>query len=198
MAGDSVTVRVAAHNGGDEAVSGATLSMQVPDGTSAVSGSVVLDGAPVASTTDAGWLDVSVGNIGAGETAVLQAWLETDTDFAGEQVVAAGRINYEDGGPVSESVGLGAALVRQVIIDAPRITDVRTLRVSGRAPAGSAVSVTADGVAMATTETTPGGLWQAQITLPETPLPRVWSLVAEADTDPDPTSSAARVIRSMG
>lgn len=195
VAGDSVTVRVAAHNGGDEAVSGATLSMQVPDGTSAVSGSVVLDGAPVASTTDAGWLDVSVGNIGAGETAVLQAWLETDTDFAGEQVVVAGRINYEDGGPVSESVGLGAALVRQGTIDAPRITDVRTLRVSGRAPAGSAVSVTADGVAMATTETTPGGLWQAQITLPETPLPRVWSLVAEADTDPDPTSSAARAIR---
>jgi hypothetical protein len=194
VGGDIVNVRLAAHNGDNDAVSEAVVSIQVPDGTTVVPDSVLLDGVAVDSTSNGGWLEVDVGEVASAATAVMQVWLQTDADLSAEQLVMPGRISYTSGGPVTEPLGLGAAVVRHVTIEAPRITDVRTLSVGGRAPADSAVIVTADGVNLATTTATPGGLWWTKITLPETPLPRGWALVAEADTLPDPTRSAPRPI----
>ena len=193
LPGGVVTARLVAVNGGD-AVADGVLSLSVPFGTTVTPGSVLLDGTPVAFSETDGWLDVALGAIGAGESHTLRAWLETETDFPSDQVVTQGRVSYVDGGHVTELLGLAVATVNRVSIDAPRITDVRTLIVSGRAPAGETVEVLADGIPLGATTATPGGLWNMRIELPETPLRRGWALQAVAASGATTVESELRGI----
>ena len=139
LPGERVVVRVEAENTGPDPATGSMLGIQVPSGTSVVPGSVVLNGSPLAWAMNGSWLEVDAGTIARGDSAVVQAWLETADNFLRTAVPTQGRIRYTMAGSVTEFLGSAASAVIGVTLVAPSASSDFDVPVSGRAPAGSIV-----------------------------------------------------------
>ncbi len=197
--GDWVTARVAAYNGGVVDATSTVLSLEVPADTVPLTQSVLLNGQPIPSgdvTFLSGSLVVDIGTIPAGQSATVRATFAVQPGATHDHIGITAELEYGAGGGIeNELLGQDFAAVDVVTLNAPRIGRSRTLALGGRAPAGSAITVLADGAPLATADTNARGRWNVVTTIPETPLPRDWTFVAVADTLPEPVTSASANFR---
>ncbi|WP_248928497.1 S-layer homology domain-containing protein [Paenibacillus hamazuiensis] len=191
MAGDTVTVRGSYKlASGAAAVSDASLVIPIPAGTSLPEGSVMMNGVSATPVIQDGKAIVPIGQIASGKDGAFSFRLKMGSAVSSDVQMNV-TIRYTPAGADSQKEELlGAAFVRvgEVSLEAPELSLNRTIRVSGRAPAGQKVTVYADEAIVGYAVATAGGLWYTQVTLPEKAPDTVWNeaaryrLTAKAET----------------
>lgn len=182
MPGDRVQFRAQFKNNGS-AVTGAVATIEQPAGATLVPGSVVLDGNPVTpQVAGDGSLTVPVGDLAGGAGGVLSYSVDLSSAAAPTSTVGSlVKLAFTaDGAPQVESLQSGSVAIAGVTLEAPTQINQLTLTASGRAPAASPISVFDGSTLLATTTSSPGGYWQAPLSLTDFSGPHWYDLRAEA------------------
>lgn len=154
----------------------ANLLVEVPYGTSLQEESVVVDGTAASAVKQAdGRYLIPLGNPSAGRSGTIQYRLIVG-DHNLKQLEAKLTISYRkgSGAPKEELIGSVFLNTVELTLTAPRLSASQEIFVSGRAPAGSQVIVTADGETIGTAEASPVGFWSASVELPVKPDSSIW------------------------
>lgn len=144
----------------------------VPDGTTLVAGSLILDGRPVTGTPSGAYVEVPLGTMAGDASGALRYQLRADDDLAGRLV---GEVELRYGPPasrVSESLRPATVTVQGVTVTGPSATSSHVVPLSGRGPAGHAVAILDGGVPVGQALVGPGGFWSSTVTLVEQPRGR--------------------------
>lgn len=182
LPGGDVEMRASWRNRG-VAVSGVTARIAVPADTTLVADSVILDGRPVPATPGDGYVDVDLGAITADGAGSLRYRLRAGADAT----AVPGRVDLRYGGggeQLAESLEPVTVPVVAVTIAGPANVSSTRIPLSGRAPAGRAVTISDGGVPVGTAIAGPGGYWSAAVPLAEQPRTRAQHrIVAEVVVD---------------
>ncbi len=164
-AGETVDVRTAVHNDSGQVLHHATATLQVPAYTTLGDSSVLLDGKPVPFTTvDGDHVQVAIGDLPAGGTAVVHQALAVDPSAPADTDLTATSTAAADGVDPTQ-IGSAGITVGGLTLDAPLHTQVTDIHVSGRAPAGLTVTVSDGDARIGTFTASAGGYWDGQVTL---------------------------------
>lgn len=173
-AGARFDLRTVLHQGRIGDVNDAVARITLPAGTSLVPESLTLDGRPVPATVVDGALEVELGDRRFNtfdnlvEAWVLRYQLATDGVTPGDdlQTTTHVRVPAENAG-IPHLAGAVTVHVAAVTLDAPDRTSTRTLELSGRAPAGTAVRLRDGTTHLGDATAGAGGLWRLSVTLPD-------------------------------
>ncbi|MXG90375.1 carboxypeptidase regulatory-like domain-containing protein [Nocardioides flavescens] len=152
--------------------------VSVPQGSTLVPGSLLLDGRPVQGTAGDGYVDVALGDVPTSGTGTLRYRLEAAPSLAGTDgagLSAGVELRWPGG---AETLAPAVVGIAGVTIGGPAVSTTLRVPVSGRAPAGSLVSISDAGVVIGETLTGPGGYWSTAVTVTERRTQPRHSLVA--------------------
>ncbi|MNI08245.1 hypothetical protein D3C73_612720 [compost metagenome] len=168
--GSHVTMRGTYRNGSNEPIITPTLLIRIPQGTSLVPNSVVMNGSAVdhvvVGADSLAKVNLS-GDLAAGEEGTVLYQLRVN-EVASEFLTAEIGMRFKQ--TATDDMGeeeIASVLVQttQVSLDAPSKVDKTSFMVSGRAVPGSRV-ILYDGVRVAAeTSASPGGYWNQRVTL---------------------------------
>ncbi|MHA6482805.1 S-layer homology domain-containing protein [Paenibacillus sp. strain BS8-2] len=175
--GDSVTLRAEYLLNDAASVTDTQLVIGVAAGSSLLKDSVILNNAPVEVAEEGGGsYTINLGDVAAGSKGTLSYRVRIDSG-ALEQSLHQLSIRYRIDGSseaVEETLGSAYLLVGDVTLEAPKWVKQKSLTVSGRAPAGKEVLVYADMALVGSAQATQGGLWTANVTLPDKSQGLIW------------------------
>lgn len=187
--GGTLNLRAFYRNAGDNAVTGAKLKIDLPDGITPVTQPggvripVKLNGADATAALKGRTLEVALGDIDrrAQGTVALQAKL--DADFSLGQAQLSARIEGTAGGePIGESLGYVQLDVPKVTLEAPELVSSAKVKVAGLAPAGSLVKIFDDDLLLGTVTASSAGTWNGEVELTNVDGDNVHLLWAQAET----------------
>lgn len=194
--GTSVTLRAAYQNGGQSTAGSASLLLEVPYGTTFVTGSMTLNGQPTTDLTSDMARQVSLGDVPPGGSGTVTYQVQLNSGLSATVADATARIRYQSAGIQKEELlGTARIAVRGLTIEAPAALDVLTTTVKGQAPPGSSISVYDGSQLLGQATAAAGGSWQLPITLSDLPSPSSHYLQARAVTSSGETLSASAAVR---
>jgi|GEM_PF-6449533 len=178
IAGDSVSLRGSYRLSEErQPLKNVKLRIEVPAGTELLEDSVVLNGSPVsAERTESNVYELPVGDLQPGAFGALNYRLKLEAS-ATERFAASLQIVYErsdNGERREEWTGMTYVYPVQLTLTAPGQVVHDQVPVSGRAPAGSRVSIYANDELAGEAIATAGGLWFAKVRLPQSSSAKVW------------------------
>lgn len=175
--GEVVTLRGSYGNSLNQAALGASLLLEVPPGAALQEDSVMLNGAAASPAKQPdGRYRVPVGDIAPGGKGSVSYRLKLAETMDRREEARLG-IVYRIGNaaePREETIGSVFLNPVSVTLEAPRLSASHQIYVSGRAPAGRQVTIYADRETVGVAETSPGGFWEATVTLPAKPDAAIW------------------------
>ncbi|MFC5470970.1 S-layer homology domain-containing protein [Cohnella suwonensis] len=154
----------------------ANLILEVPFGATLQEESVMVNGTAASSVKQSeGRYLIPLGGQSAGQSGTIHYRLKMGNENL-KQMEARLSISYRKGSdaPTEELVGAVYLTPVQLTLTAPQRSASQKIYASGRAPAGSRVTVTADGETIGTAEASPVGFWSAAVELPEKPDSSIW------------------------
>lgn len=181
--GEQFQVRIRYKNTDALETADTKLLLPIPAGMRLADHGVVKDGQPV----EAGWIEahtaiVDLGTVPAGQEGIVAFYLRLDDDYAGELVSVLPRMAYSlSGRSVEEPLGSRSATVVGVTLDAPEMTGLRNLAVSGMAPPGSFVRIYDQEQLIGETLASVAGKWKAVVHLEGDARQSIHRLYAEAE-----------------
>jgi hypothetical protein len=179
LPGEDIDLRVTWRNASSP-VQDAVARVALPAGTTLVAGSLLLDGRPVTGTTGDGYVDVPVGTVSSEATRMLRYRLRVapggDAAASVADGISAGVEMRWTGG--AEPLVPAVVSLSAVTIAGPAIAATPRVPISGRAPAGSLVTVSEGGAVVGEALTGPGGYWTAVVTVSQIGSRTHHSLVA--------------------
>ncbi|WP_309119812.1 S-layer homology domain-containing protein [Paenibacillus sp.] len=175
--GEIVTLRGSYRLEASQNAAEASLVLDIPAGATLEEGSVVLNGAVVSPTkqSDGRYL-VPIGAVERLRPGSVTYRLKLAASFAARAEARLGmsfRLANETE-PREETVGSVYLTPVSVTLEAPRLSASQNIYVSGRAPAGSQVTIFADRETVGVAEASPGGFWGATVSLPSKPESAIW------------------------
>lgn len=193
--GTSVTVRAGYRNGSFEEAGSASVRLDVPAGSTLVSGSVVRNGRPATPTESNGAYMLDLGNVQGQGAGTLQYALRLPNEWAASSLDVSPRIRYSRAGEqVEEELGFATAVVAQVTLTAPDRTAFRKFKATGTAPAGSRVVVYAGDAVVGAADTTSAGRWSITTAMAGEGSTDRWQLRAVAALGDQTWSSVPRTV----
>ncbi|QMV42328.1 S-layer homology domain-containing protein [Cohnella cholangitidis] len=191
--GETVTLRASYHNSSQaDMLFEAKLILNVPTGATLLPDSVMLNNIPVAAADEgSGKYAVTVGHLNPLASGSISYRVRIDNNPPSEMLQQMDiRFKKTSNSAVAVET-LGAAFIRTSILtlEAPETIAQQSFTVSGRAPAGKQVFIYSDDALVGSAESTAGGLWHAEIALPDKPDSFVWKkpsnnrLIAKVETD---------------
>ena len=136
-----------------------------------------VNGSPVAASLAAGVLTVPIPAVAAGSSGHATVHLTVKDDAGPGSVVVRAAIG-------AHPLGVAVASLPAVTLDAPSRVASSSLTVTGRAPAGEAVTVLADGIVLGSATATASGGWRAEVTLPPGARHSMLATTAAASSEP--------------
>jgi len=163
------------------------LLLDLPQGTTLVANSVMLNGQPAQgySVSAGGVLQVPVGYLDIGESGIMDCKLQvspnidssiTALNFSARMAFSYGAANNLDSMESQETIGSSVVKVPGITIAVPAKLDSPETIVSGKAPAGSTVKVFDRNFPVGEAEASQGGLWKLNAALPDFGNP-AWHLL---------------------
>ncbi|WP_169447599.1 carboxypeptidase regulatory-like domain-containing protein [Paenibacillus daejeonensis] len=181
----------------------ARLRIEVPAGAELITGSVVKDAVPVEPVSVSEHIyEVPIGTLTAGDGGSISYRVRLDPDLS-RAVDPSLHIAYRSSSEaalIEELIGSARVVPVRITLTAPERSSRALIQVSGRAPAGSEVTVYAGGVESGLARASSGGLWRTEIVLPERGDAPLWGeeathrLVAVAASNGGYTSSNAAYV----
>jgi len=174
-------------------VPGAGIRLGIPDGTSFAAGSVTVDGTPVDASAVDSAVTVPLGDLASGAHHVVRYAVRVGDSTTVASLSAP--VWLVDAGGTLHAVGSATVPLIAVSLTAPEHATAATFTVNGTAPAGNTVTVVdGHGDTVGTGSAGPGGLWQAQVTLPDGHPGQTYQLTAESDYQGQQLTDSADVI----
>ncbi|TLS51539.1 hypothetical protein FE782_13610 [Paenibacillus antri] len=175
--GEIVTLRGSYRLDASQNAAEASLVLDVPAGATLQEDSVVWNGAVVspAKQSDGRYL-VPIGAVDRQRPGSVTYRLKLAASFATRAEARLGmsfRLANETE-PREETVGSVFLTPVAVTLEAPRLSASQDIYVSGRAPAGSQVTIFADRETVGVAEASPGGFWGTTVSLPTKPESAIW------------------------
>ena len=183
--GGTVTVYADYHNGGTSTASQAHLEIDLPAGTSLVTGSVSLNGQAVTPTSASNGSQylVPLGDVASGESGRLSYQLALAASATIPAFNTDVNIQYSASGQnMTEPVGSVTIQVNGVTLNAPNTVSTNQTTVSGNAPNGSTVTVYDGSQLLGSVTSGDNGYWQMDVTLANLGTPSNHTLTAQAST----------------
>lgn len=167
--GQNLTFRGTYYNNGDSPVSDARLLIEVPSGAALIDGSVMLNNeAAEAKPVSASIYEVQVGSVEAKKGGTFYYRLNVQ-NAVGEAVHNEARMRYmpDSGASWKEDiVGTMNLPVASLTLLAPNsAASLEDVPINGRAPAGTEVMIYDGDYLIGQATATPGGYWNAKVTL---------------------------------
>ena len=161
----------------------ASMILKIPDGMTFVAQSVSLNGATVPYSLQGSNIVVDLGALPPAASGDATYKLTARREAASELWVNA-QIAYEaDGQQQYETIGSMRLMHEPITIAGPAMTNSLEWSLHGQAPAGQMVTVYADNQPLGRTLSTPGGLWNMNITIPDPQGAQVFRLQAAYEND---------------
>jgi Tol biopolymer transport system component/chitodextrinase len=163
-------VRGAYRNGSADSTENTRMILSLPEHSSVVEGSVVLNGTRAVPVIDSeGRLVVPIGTVAPGRSGVVLYKVQFDSNGTLEaaDVAVSLKMAYDRGGErLEEWIGSDNTARRNVTLTAPSVTGRSEFQVSGSAPPGSTVQVYDQKLLLGQTTASPGGQWTFPVELP--------------------------------
>ncbi|WP_309122563.1 carboxypeptidase regulatory-like domain-containing protein [Paenibacillus sp.] len=199
VGGQSATFRGLYFNGGDVAAQDARLLIEVPSGASLPAASVTVNGEPAeARAIGASLYEVTIGVVEAKGGGSFQYRLDIE-EMTEEALLASARMRYVLGGSTEareDIVGEVRLPVAVLTLNAPdTISDLTGVAIGGRAPSGADVMIYDGDVLIGQAQASPGGYWNAKVTLQDRGINPKHLLTAQATANGRERVSAPHAIR---
>jgi large repetitive protein len=188
--GRVVTYRGTYQHMQEQSVNGATLILDIPNGTTFKEGSIVVNGkvpaeGEIVYDSSKNRYEVTLNEVKPNEQGVVQYQVQLNKDLEQAEISSTLRIAFTEptGGQKEEIIGL--AVVKTPVITLEGIKDVTSLHVpvSGKAPANSEVLVFAGNTLLGSTKAIATGIWSMELDLPDLGQTRLYKLRAETKID---------------
>lgn len=188
--GGTVTLYTHYVNKGGATAQQAGLQLEIPAGTSLVTGSTVLNGNQVTASAVGSNFTVPLGDVASGASGIFSYQLKVDADFTNSKFTANVGIAYQNSqGSVTESLGSADITVDTLTLQAPARLNVSQFTLTGQAPAASTVSIYDGNVLLGSVVAAANGFWQMPVTLADKGSPSYHTLYAQAQTSSGALSS---------
>ncbi|WP_158299460.1 carboxypeptidase regulatory-like domain-containing protein [Paenibacillus antri] len=199
VGGQSATFRGMYFNGGDVAAQDARLLIEVPSGASLPAASVTVNGEPAeARAVGASLYEVAIGAVEAKGGGSFQYRLDIEESME-EALLTAARMRYVLGDSTAareDTVGEVRLPVAVLTLNAPdTVSDLTGVAVGGRAPSGADVMIYDGDILIGQAQASPGGYWNAKVTLQDRGVNPKHLLTAQAAANGRERVSAPHAIR---
>lgn len=178
LPGETVSLRGAYRNGSEGSVSDARLMIEAPAGATLVASSIQVSG-PGTIAVEEGRAVIGLGSIEPNQEGTVAYQLKIDETYALPQIEAKLRLAWNGG---EEVIGRKAIPASLVSLEVPGTVHSDRVRLSGRAPGGSRVSLFDGDDPIGQTMAYPGGYWSTEVRLADRGKPSRHNLRVEAET----------------
>ncbi len=179
LPGDIVEIRASYANAFVETTD-AELAIPLPDSTTFLPDGTTRDATATPSRLDGDVVIVPLGDLAPGE---IERRACSSTRRPRSPAPVRVLMRHADAAAAGDLVAIGSYRVAGVTLVAPARTASPAIRLAGRAPVGSTVSVTDAGVLIGEAITSAGGRWELDVDLPQLPDPFEHRLVATTTVD---------------
>lgn len=155
----------------------AELAIHIPDGAELLPASVMLNGSPATVRADGeSKYMLPIGSLSPGTGGNIEYRIRLADSVRDRDLLNSLEIVFQIAGAGSFEERIGTATIRTapVTLDAPQTVEQSLIKLSGRAAAGKQVLIYADRELIGMANATAGGLWYADVELPQQVEQPIW------------------------